>query len=116
MRRRRPITPREYFLIVFLSLLLVALIAAVFGIFLKEEEARATADRTKQELATLNDRTEKLSKDIQDVTSERGKEAALRQMYGVAKPGEEVIIVTPGGDESKSFLSWWRRLLSWFGL
>lgn len=112
--KRRP--PRDYLIAAGLVLLLIWLLFLFWGIFKKEEVARRAAEDTKLQLAALQAREQTLQKNIEDLRTERGQEASLRETYGVAKPGEEVIIVVPADEgnvvEEPSF---WDGLKRFFG-
>jgi len=116
-RRSRKVNVREYAIALVLAILLLWLLYLVFDIFRKEEVARHAAEDTKAELAALEKREQTLAENLADLKTERGREASLRETYGVARPGEEVIIVVPPdeGNELQE-LSWWRKLLGYFGL
>lgn len=114
-RKRRPF--REYAIIAALVVALLWLAWLVWGILIKEERARLAAEGARHELAALTEREATLRKNLEDLGTERGQEASLRETYGVARPGEEVIIVVPPGEgEDLGELPWWRKALGWFGL
>src|SRR5689334_1299901 len=116
MMRRKRRTPREYIIAGCLGLLLVFLLLQFWGILRKEELARHAAEDAKQELAALGSREDTLKKNIADLNTERGQEASLRETYGVAKPGEEVIIVVPAEEgQAVPTESWWQKFLGWLG-
>lgn len=94
-RRRIPFTSREIGVISFLSLLVIWLGVLVVGIFNKEQVARLTVNDTRAQLAALDARSAELTSTVNQEDTSRGQEAAVRETYGVAKPGEEVIIVVP---------------------
>lgn len=100
-----------------LALLLVWLTVLIVGIARKEEIARHAVADTKVQLAQLDTRKDTLQQNLNELSTPRGEEAVLRQTYGVAKPGEEVIIVVPPTDAApKASRPWWRKVLDWFGL
>jgi cell division protein FtsB len=70
----------------------------VVGIFHKEQTARLTVADTRAQLAALDARKSTLSATVHDLDTERGQEASMRETFGVAKPGEEVIVVVPKKD------------------
>lgn len=116
-RRRRGPSAREVAIACVLALLLAWLLYLVWGIFGKEEIARKAADDARRELSALEAREETLKRNLDELGTERGREASLRDTYGVARPGEEVIIVVPAEEEEElGKLSWWRKLLGFFGL
>ena len=107
----------EYVGAAFLALFILCLAGAIWGVFHKEEVARQAVASTKNELATLQARREVLEKNIAELATPRGEEATLRQTYGVARPGEGVIIVVPSTvATSTAVLPWWRKVLGWFHL
>ncbi|MES2994744.1 MAG: hypothetical protein V4681_01775 [Patescibacteria group bacterium] len=107
----------QYALAVVLALSILWFSWLVFGIARKEEIARKAVAETKAELAALKDREAVLSANMAELSTDRGQEATLRQTYGVAKPGEEVIIVVPPEEEvEKVELPWYKKFLGWFGI
>lgn len=117
IRRKTLHTVKERVSMALLILVLLWLAYQVYNIALKEEIARQAASDAKRELAHLEERKETLEENLANLGTERGQEATLRETFGVARPGEEVIIVVPdaeGGEGGK--LPWWRQIFSWFGL
>lgn len=107
----------EYLLAGGLSILLLVLLWAVWGIAQKEEIARSAVDDRKSELAVLSERKAVFEDNLAELSTERGQEATLRQNHGVARAGEEVIIVVPPKeDELDPHMPWYKRLLGWFGI
>ncbi|MEK7510952.1 MAG: hypothetical protein AAB582_01840 [Patescibacteria group bacterium] len=89
----------------------------VFGIIRKEEVARKAVAETKHELATLEARKTALEANMAELNTDRGQEATLRQTYGVARPGEEVIIVVPPEEKPEEVkLPWHKKFLGFFGI
>lgn len=116
-RKKHAIDVRRTLIIAGLSVLLLWLLFLLYSIWKKEEIARHAADDARRELAALEEREETLAGNLEDLRTERGREGSLRETYGVARPGEEVIIVVPPGDgETLEELSWWRKFLGFFGL
>lgn len=116
-RRLKRRSPREYLIAGALLVLLIWLLFLFWGIFRKEEVARHAAEDTRRQLAALEAREKTLQANIDDLRTERGQEASLRETYGVAKPGEEVIIVVPADEgEPIEESSWWQGVLKFFGM
>jgi len=116
-RKDRARQAGEYALAGLLSLVLVALLWAVWGIARKEEIARRAVEDRKAELAVLEARREVLEANLAELSTARGQEATLRQNHGVARAGEEVIIVVPPEKEELGPpLPWYKRFLGWFGI
>ena len=89
----------------------------MLGIYRKEEVARHAATETQEQLRILQEREAMLRGNIHELNTERGQEETLRETYGVARPGEEVIIVVPPKEATTSpKLPWWKRTLGWFGI
>jgi cell division protein FtsB len=107
----------EYALAGFLLIVVLILAWAVWGIAMKEETARRAVDDRKRELAILKERQAVYEANLEELSTERGQEATLRQNHGVAKAGEEVIIVVPPKDDGlEPHLPWYKRLLGFFGI
>ena len=107
----------EYVLVAGLSILFLILLWAVWGIARKEEIARRAVDDRKAELAVLSERKAVFEQNLAELSTERGQEATLRQNHGVARAGEEVIIVVPPKEnELDPHMPWYKRLLGWFGI
>lgn len=108
---------RDYLIAGGLALAIVWLVVLIFGIFRKEEIARHATAETRAQLAILEEREAVLRSTISDLSTNRGQEATLRETYGVARPGEEVIIVVPGEEATTTLkLPWWKGILGWFGI
>lgn len=104
---------RDYVMAGLLSGVLVWLIVLNVSIFRKEEIARTTARDTAAQLASLQSRQQALDGDINELSTERGQEATLRETFGVAKPGEGVIIVVPAKAATTTPpVPWYQK---WFG-
>lgn len=107
----------EYLLAGGLLVLLLILLWAVWGIAQKQEIARRAVDDRKAELAVLSERKAVFEENLAELSTERGQEATLRQNHGVARAGEEVIIVVPPKEnELGPHMPWYKRLLGWFGI
>ncbi|MBA3789388.1 hypothetical protein H0X32_03265 [Patescibacteria group bacterium] len=112
---RRPTKRRvqDYVVAAALSFLLVWLLYLNFNIARKEELARAAAHTTAAQLNTLQARQTVLEKNINELSTARGQEATLRETFGVARPGEGVIIIVPPKVASTTPpVSFWQK---WFG-
>lgn len=115
---RRPTKKRigEYVVTALLVLAILWMLWLIWGIARKEEIARKAVRDTRAELAILTERKGVLEGNIAELATERGKEATLRQTYGVAKPGEEVIVVVPPKEEVLTpKVPWWKKAFNWAG-
>lgn len=107
----------EYAAVLLLIILLGWLVYALVGIVGKEERARRSSEEAKKELEALGERHATLERNLEELETSRGLEAAYRDQFGVARPGEEVIIVvSPPEEEPQGELPWWREFLGRFGL
>jgi cell division protein FtsB len=105
---------KDYFLAGLLAFLVVWLCWLLFGIVRKEEIARHAVRDTNAELDTLQARKEVLEGNIAELNTSRGEEATYRETYGVAKPGEGVIIVVPAKKATSTpEISKWQKVLNW---
>ena len=109
---------KELILSAILTLGIIWLLTLNWNIYQKEERARTALNETKSELASTAEHQAVLKQNIADLDTERGKEALVRQTLGVARPGEEAIIVVPdtNGAPQTAPLSWWQRVLRAVGL
>lgn len=108
---------REYAIAAVLALVIIWLLSLIWSIARKEEIARGTVKETQAELAQIREREAVLEANLAELATDRGQEASLRQTFGVAKPGEEVIIVVPGKEvPTPPELPWWRKALNFIGL
>jgi len=108
-------------MLVMLSIVTIFLGNAAWNVFQKYREARENRELAAQELQKLEERESGLSADIERLSTERGVEEELRKRFGVAKEGEEVIVVVDppapeGGGESGESTSrgLWQRFLGIF--
>lgn len=116
-RKSRSEMMREYAIAGALAILFVVLAWAVWGIARKEEIARGAVESRKAELAVLKERKAVFEENLAELSTERGQEGTLRQNHGVAKAGEEVIIVVPPKEEEMGPpLPWYKKFLGFFGI
>ncbi len=104
---------RDYVFAALMSVAIVWLLFLNVNIFRKEEIARHAAQTTQAQLTSLKQRQQTLQRNINELSTERGQEATMRETFGVAKPGEEVIIVVPTKAASTTPpQTFWQK---WFG-
>jgi cell division protein FtsB len=115
-RARRQLSIRTVALAALFTIGIIWFAYLIWGIFQKEERARADVRDTKAQLASLVSREATLKGDLAALDTSRGKEAVIRDTLGVAREGEGVIIVVPAppATTSTSTLTWWEEFLSWF--
>ncbi len=97
-------------LIGILILIIVWIISLIIGLFGKAQIAWQTAHQTQQEAAVLKNRAKVLEQNIHTLDTPRGYSAAIRTEFGVARPGEDVIIVIPSKIATSTQIkkTWWR--------
>jgi hypothetical protein len=85
----------------------------IWGLLEKAQVAVSKANKTAAEYALLEARKHALEKDLEVLGTPRGQDAAVREAFGVAKNGEEVIVVVPQPvATSTPEKTWWEE---WFG-
>lgn len=116
-RKQRVRKAGEYLLAGGLLLLVLLLLWAVWGIARKERIARSAVEDRKAELHVLQERQAVYEDNLAELSTDRGQEATLRQNHGMAKAGEEVIIVVPPhDDELEPHMPWYTRFMGFFGI
>lgn len=117
MARRKNRSAREIGTIAGLCILILWLGVLVVSIYRKEQVARLTVNETKAELAALDARKATLSGTVQDLNTPRGQEESVRDTYGVAKPGEDVIIVVPKKETAPPpQMTFWDKVKQFLGI
>src|SRR3989338_418725 len=105
-----------------LALLIVILLFFAWGVFRFTGKMRVTRENRQiasNKLAELQKEKEKLSGDIARLETPEGVEASIREKFGFAREGEEVIVVVEDKNkleskppQSSGFWSWflfWRK-------
>ena len=98
-------------------LILVAfwLASLIFGLSGKAHIAVSQAREAEWQYRELETRRASLEANIASLVTPRGRDAAIRTAFGVARPGEEVIVVVPPvAATSTPVQSWWQKILLWF--
>jgi hypothetical protein len=102
-------------LIGILLLVVFWLCSLIFGLTGKTRIAMSEANQIRQHYDLLEARKSALEANLAALSSPRGQDAAIRTAFGVARPGEEVIVVIPPVmATSTPPQSWWQIFLSWF--
>lgn len=98
-------------------LLLVALglVSLIWGLGGKMQVAVTEAHNAERQYQSLEARKAALEGNLASLATARGQEGAIRTSFGVARPGEEVIVVVPPETPTTTpAVSWWQRVLNWF--
>lgn len=108
--------------VIILIIIAVAFLSrSVYDQFLVERETAARQAAALEELNKLNERREGLEENLDRLSEERGIEAEIRRNFDVARPGEQVVILTgkvpdsmatsalpPASLSTSSPTSWWQ--------
>lgn len=106
---------REGFLIGIVLLGIFWLLSLIWGLAGKAQIAVSQANDAKRQYQALEERKAILEANVAALGTDRGRDAAIRTAFGVARPGEEVIVVVPPTPATSTPpLSWWQKVLSWF--
>ncbi len=100
------------------AVLIVCIFVAGMNAWDMYQKARLTKTQlaqTEEAYAKLQEREAFLSEETKQLETEAGVEAKLRERFGVAKEGEEVIVILDDteSEESAETLSWWQRVVRW---
>ena len=99
------------------AFLLVALglSSLIWGLVGKARIAIEEAHTVERQYKALEERKAALVANLATLATERGEDAAIRTAFGVARPGEEVIIVVPPATATPtSTPPWWEKVFGWF--
>lgn len=89
------------------------LISLIWGLAGKAKVAVGQETEAKHQYQMLEARKRVLEANLAELDTPRGKDAAIRTAFGVAKAGEELIVVVPReATTSTSTPGFWAR---WFG-
>ena len=95
--------------LILLGLVLIAFVWSVARFALKMGETGRNREIAEEKVAALREQRAALIEDIEKLETDRGKEEVFRENYGLAKEGEEVIIIvedqTPPPDPKKGIFS-----------
>ncbi len=75
------------------AIVLFVLLRANYSLYVRNDAARENRETLKRELATLEQRRDRLSATLGRIGTEKGEEIALREQYDVGKEGEELLVV-----------------------
>ncbi len=101
-----------------LFLLLIILIGVrVFGLYQNKQSVRAEEISRENELTKLTARRDELVAEVASLSTDRGMEEAIRERFGVVKPGEKVINLAgdvPMPPPAPPSVPWWQKIINWF--
>lgn len=91
------------------------LVWLILGLVGKAQIAVREARSAERQYKTLEVRRSAIETNLAALATTRGQDAAVRMAFGVARPGEEVIVVVPSEAVTATApLSWWQKILNWF--
>jgi cell division protein FtsB len=106
---------RQGILLGLYALIALWLISLIWGLMGKARVAINEAHDAERQYETLERRRERLQANLEALNTPLGKDAAIRTAFGVARPGEEVIVVVPPAEATTTpEKSWWQKVKGWF--
>lgn len=106
---------RQWILVGILLLAAFWLASLIWGLAGKAHIAVSEAHEAERQYQALEGRKATLEADLSALATSRGKDAAVRTAFGVARPGEEVIVVVPPATATPtSTPPWWQKIFGWF--
>ena len=79
--------------LVFLGICILFFAWSVLGFWTKMQETSKNKKIAEDKVASLQQQKEKLTSDINSLKTDQGKEKVFRENYGLAKDGEDIIVV-----------------------
>lgn len=110
---------------IILIIVLIFLIKPTWNIYKKSRESEDNLRRAEQEMKLLEERKNELSKNLESIKSEEGRDEEIRSKLGVAKEGETVVVIVEDKEvvpqpaaveEAGTFSRVWSRVRSFFGM
>ncbi len=100
-----------------LFILLLLFAWNVFGLIGKLEDTYKNRKSEEAKITDLEKRKAQLSSDIEKLNTDKGKEEVIRQNFGLAKEGEQLIVIVDDKNKTASvpqpengFLSWLKNI------
>jgi len=105
--------------LIFLGIVILVFFYSMFSFANKMEETKKNRQIIEDKIAELEKSKETFSSDIGKLKTERGQEGIIREKYGVAKEGENMILIVEDknstqkreDEDSGGFFSWLKNLL-----
>ena len=112
-----PLTQRTPVLLL-LILALGFLSKAAWNAYLENKRSKEVTTAAKEELTKLEERQIFVSEELNKLSSPKGREAKLREKFGVSYPGEQVAIIVEGANNNGvDFGSdFWTRIKNFFSV
>ena len=105
--------------LIFFGIVILAFIYSMFDFIGKMEETGKNRKIVEDKITELEKSKEKLNSDITKLKTEQGIEESIREKFGLAKEGENMILIIddknsseiPKNTDSGGFFSWLKSLL-----
>lgn len=107
-------------LVLLLAIMVISAAVGLWRTYRKARESSQLRHEAEVQLADLNEREAKLRDDLARLESDRGKEEALRERYGLGKSGEHMIVIVdesgpaPATTTQSTFSKLLHRALPWW--
>lgn len=105
---------RQGIIIGVLLLVIFWLLSSIWGLVEKAQVAVSQAHDVQWQYQALEKRKTTLEANLAALKTAHGQDAAIRTAFGVARPGEEVIVVVTPTATPTATPTWWQRFWSWF--
>ncbi len=79
--------------LIFFGIVILVFAWSVFGFWNKMQDTAQNKKIVEEKIAELQQQKVKLTADINNLNTDAGKEKIFRENYGLAKPGEDLIVV-----------------------
>jgi cell division protein FtsB len=86
--------------LILLGIIILVFAWSVLGFWNKMQETAQNKKIIEDKVAALNQQKQKLVSDINSLNTDQGKEKFFRENYGLAKDGEDVIVVVEDKTQS----------------
>lgn len=104
--------------LIFLGIVILVFVFSVFSFWGKMEETSKNRKIAEDKITELEKSKEKLNSDIANLKTEKGVEENIRNKFGLAKEGENMILIVddkgssevPKNTNSGGFFSWLKSL------
>ncbi len=103
--------------IIALCALALLLGKGTWDVYVKERKATELLEQAQIQQKSLNERSEFLESEIALLQNETGVETKLRERFGIARPGEKVIMLVDTEATTslqKEDAGFWKKIFSWF--
>ncbi len=117
LRQKRRKVLSSNLTILALCILIAIITKEVWDVYQREQLARASLEQARVQQQSVEERKEFLESEIALLHNETGVESKLRERFGIAKPGEKVIMLIDApatNTPSTNGISIWERIKNWF--